>query len=100
MWSMMYTFSVETVLRGYHEYKDSWPERLNFTSASDRGQRYFKIYIFTPEFAPSFSTHVHANFLSGSWEFYENGDKFGWIKYWWMTIAKVFPARILRYTVY
>jgi len=74
-------FSVESVLQGYHEYKDNWPEGSNFASASARGQRYFKIDIFAPEFAPQASTHTHANFLSGSREFYKNGDKFGWVKY-------------------
>jgi len=71
-WSiMMYRFSVESVLWGYHEYKDNWPERSNFASASARGWRYFKIDIFAPKFAPQASTHAHANFLSRSQEFYK-----------------------------
>jgi len=31
------SFLVESVLRGYHEYKDNWPEGSNFASASARG---------------------------------------------------------------
>jgi len=62
----MYTFSVESVLWGYHKYK---PAGSNFASASARGQRYFKIDIFSPEFAPPISTHERTNFLSGSQEF-------------------------------
>jgi len=62
----MYMFSVESVLQGYHEYKDNWPEGSNFASASARGQKYFKIDIFAPKFAPPLSTHAYANFLSES----------------------------------
>ena len=43
---------VERVLRSNHEYKDNWPEGSNFASASARGQRYFKIDIFTPKSTP------------------------------------------------
>jgi len=68
----MYTFLVENFLRGYHEYKDNWPEGSNFAFASARRQRYFKIDIFTPEFAPQVSTHAHAYFLSRNQEFYKN----------------------------
>jgi len=68
---MMYIFSVASVLRGYHEYKDNWPEESNFVSASAKGQRYFKIDIFTPKFTPPVSTQAHANFLSISSEFYK-----------------------------
>jgi len=72
---------VESVLQGYHEYKDNWPKRSNFASASARGLRCFKIDTFAPKFAPQVSTHACANFLSGSQGFYKNGDKFGWVKY-------------------
>jgi len=82
----MYAFLVESFLRGYHEYKDSWPEGSNFASASARGWRYFKIDIFAPEFTPLVSTHAHATFLCGSQEFIKNGDKFGWVKYWQITV--------------
>jgi len=71
----------------YHEYKDNLPEGSNFASASARARRYFKIVIFAPKFAPQVSTHVSAKFLSASWEFYKNGDKFGWFA----KFAKVFP---------
>jgi len=69
------------------------------------GDTYFKIDIFTPKFAPLISTHALANFLSESREFYKNGDKFGWEKYWQMTFnspnaPKFFPATILRYMVF
>jgi len=64
-------FSVESVLQGYHEYEDSWPEGSNFASAFARGWRHFKIDIFAPKFAPPISTHARANFLSGSQEFYK-----------------------------
>jgi len=30
---------------------------------------------------PQVSIHARAKFLSGSQEFYKNGDKFGWVKY-------------------
>jgi len=63
----MYTFLAESVLQGYHEYKDNWPEGSDFASASARGQRYFKIDIF----APQVSTHTCANVLSRSREFYK-----------------------------
>jgi len=84
-------FSVENALRGYHEYKDNWPEGSNFASASVKGWRYFKIDIFVPEFTPQISTH-------------KNGDKSGWVKYWQMTFnspnsPKFSPATILLYTV-
>jgi len=82
----MYTFLVESVLRGYHEYKDSWPEGSNFASALARGWRYFKIVSFAPEFAPSVSTHAHVTFLSESQGFTKNGDKFGRVKYWRITV--------------
>jgi len=67
----MYTFLVESVLRGYYKYEDSWPEGSNFASVSARGQRYFKIDIFASMFAPPISTHTRANFLSGNQEFYK-----------------------------
>ena len=67
----MYTFSVESVLRGYHKYKDNWPEGSNFASTSARGWRYFKIDIFAPEYASQVFTHECANLLSGSPEFYK-----------------------------
>ena len=67
----MYTLSVESVLGGYHKYKDSWFEGSNFTSASARGQRYFKIDIFAPEFVSPISTHTCAKFLSRSQKFYK-----------------------------
>jgi len=65
-------------LRGCQEDKDSEPAGSNFASASARGRKYFKIDIFSTEFAPPISTHACANFLSGSQEFYftKNGDKF------------------------
>jgi len=63
-------FSVESVLQGYHKYKNNWPEGSNFASASARGQRYFKIDIFATEF-------THANFLSRSQEFYNKW--IGWV---------------------
>jgi len=62
---------VESVLRGYFEYKVVSPEGSNFASASARGQRYFKINNFAPEFASPIYTHACANFLSGSREFYK-----------------------------
>jgi len=55
----------------YYEYKDNWFEGSNFASASAKRQRYFKTDILAPEFTPQVSTHAHANFLSGSWEFYK-----------------------------
>jgi len=58
----VYTFSVESVLQGYHEYKYNWPEGSNFASASAREQRYFKIDIFASEFTPQVSTHTCAKF--------------------------------------
>jgi len=67
----MYTFSVESVLQGYHEYKYNWPEGSNFASTSARRWRYFKIDIFAPEFATQASTHTCENFLFGSQEFYK-----------------------------
>ena len=101
----MNTFLVESILQGYHKYKDNWLEGSNFALVSAEGQRYFKIDICAPEFTPQVSTHAHVNFLSGSREFYKNGGKFGWIKYWQMTFnspnsPKFSPATILRYTVY
>jgi len=47
----MYTLLVESVFRGYHKYKDSWPEGSNLLLLQ-LGNRYFKIDIFAPEFAP------------------------------------------------
>jgi len=67
----MCTFLVESILQGYHKYKDNWPEGSNFASASARGQRYFKIDIFAPEFTLQVFTHTCEKFLSGSWEFYK-----------------------------
>jgi len=58
--------SVESVLRGYHEYKDNWPEGSNFASASGRGQRYFKINIFAPKFTSQVSTHAVQTFYPKS----------------------------------
>jgi len=52
----------ESVLQGYHEYKDYWPEGSNFAPASARERRYFRIDIFAPEFAPQVSTTTGANF--------------------------------------
>jgi len=79
---MMYTFLVESVLQGYHEYKDSWPDGLNFVSAAlARGWRYFKIKIFAPGFAPLVSTpppHVCKLFIQKV-RVLQNGDKFGWV---------------------
>jgi len=60
----MYTFSVESVLRGYHEYKNNWLGGSNFASVSAMGWSYFKIDIFTPEFASQVSTHTRTNLLS------------------------------------
>jgi len=62
---------IESVLRGYHEYKHNWSEGSNFASASAKGQRYFKIDIFAPKFTPQVSALTCANFLSRSWEFYK-----------------------------
>jgi len=58
--------------------------------------------VFATEFIPPISTHACANFLFRSREFYKNGDKFGWVKYWQMTfnLPKFSPATILYYTVY
>jgi len=67
----MYTFLVESVLQDYHKYKDNWPEGSSFASASARAQRYFKIDIFAPKFAPQVSTYACQNFLSRSREFYK-----------------------------
>jgi len=52
-------FSVGGVLQAYHEYKDNWPGRSNFASASAKGRRYFKIDILMPEFAPQVSLLMH-----------------------------------------
>jgi len=57
---------VESVLQGYHKYKDSYPKGSNFASASARVRRYFKIDSFAPEFASSISTHTRVYFLYGS----------------------------------
>jgi len=57
-----YMSLVESVLRGYHEYKDNWPEGSNFASASARGQRYFKIGILATEFASQVSTYAMQTF--------------------------------------
>jgi len=49
---------------------------------------------FAPKFAPQVSTHVCAKLLSRSWEFYKNGDEFGWVKInidEWHSIHKSFP---------
>jgi len=73
---------VESVYRGYHEYKDSYPEGSNFASASARGRRYFEIDSFAPEFALPISTYACANFYLKVQSFMKNGDKFGWVKYW------------------
>jgi len=53
---------VETILQVYHEYK-KLPKGSNFASSA-RGQRYYKIDIFAPQFTPLISTCAHANFLS------------------------------------
>jgi len=70
---------------------------VNFACASGDG----KIDIFIPQV----STHTCAKFLSKSQEFYKNGDKFGWVKYWRITFnlpnsLKFSPTTILLYTVY
>jgi len=100
----MCTFSVESVLQGYHEYKDNWPEGSNFAFTSARGWRYFKIDIFASKFAPQVSTYACDIFLSRRWEFCKNGDKFGGLNIGeWQSfakIAKVSPTTILCYTVY
>jgi len=93
---MIYTLSVASV-RGYLEYEDAWSEGFISASASGDG----KIVIFTPQV----STHTCAKFLSRSREFYKNGDKFGWVKYWQMTFnspnsPKSSPTTILHYMVY
>jgi len=72
-------------------------DQVNFASASEDG----KIVIFIPQV----STHARAKFLPRSREFYNNGDKLGWIKYWLMTFnlpnsPKFSLATILRYTAY
>jgi len=63
---------------------------LNFAFISASGDG--KIVIF----APQVSTHAHAKFLFGSWEFYKNGDKFGWVKLGndiqFAKFVKVFPC--------
>ena len=81
------------------EYKDSWFEGSNFASASARVQRYFKIDSFTPEFAPPISTPAYETFYPEV-KFNKYGDKFGWVKYWQMTLnsPKFSIATILCYT--
>jgi len=103
MYVYMYTFLVESVLWGYYKYKDNWLEESNFASASARGQRYFKIDIFAPKFAPQISIHVHANIYPEVKSFLINGDKFGWVKYWRITfnslnVPKFSLVTILCYT--
>jgi len=69
----------------YHKYKDNWLEESNFASASARRWRYYKIDIFTPEFAPQvLLTHVQTFCLEVE-SFTKNGDKFSWVNYWQMT---------------
>jgi len=53
-----------------------------FAFASAKGQRYFKIDIFAPEFTPQVSTHAPANFYPEVESFTKNGDVFHWVKYW------------------
>jgi len=55
-----------SILQSYHVYKDNCPEGSNFTSASARGWRYFKIDIFAPEFTPQVFTHTREKILSES----------------------------------
>jgi len=74
MWlKTMLTALVESVLWGYYEYKNNWPEGSNLAFVSAKEWKYFMIDIFAPEFTTQVSTHVHANFLSGSREFYKKG---------------------------
>jgi len=51
---------------GYHKYKDNWPEGSNFVSALAKGQRYFKIDIFVPKFAPQV-------YYSHTWKLFKPG---------------------------
>jgi len=69
---------------------------VNFAAVSALGDG--KIVIFVPQVV----THTRAKFLSGSQEFYKNGDKFGWVKYWQTTcnLPKFSLTTILHYTSY
>jgi len=77
--------------------KDNWPEGSNFASASTRGWSYFKIDIFAPKFAPQVSTHAHVNFYPEVESFTKNGDKFSWVKYWWMTFNSPNSTKFLHH---
>jgi len=83
----------------------AWPEGSNLASASARGQRYFKIDIFTlSSHLRSLLTHMKTFYLEVKC-FTKNGDKFCWVKYWQMTfnspnLPKFSPATILRNKVY
>jgi len=74
-------FSVESVLRGYHKYKDSLQDQIllllqlgdgdisRFTSSHPSSQ------------LQSLLIHVQT-FYPEVKSFTKNGDKFGWVKYW------------------
>ena len=61
-----------------HDLVHHWTLTILVSSASAKGWRYFKIYIFRPKFAAQVSTHACVKFLSGSQEFYK---KLGWVKW-------------------
>jgi len=87
--------SVASVIWSYHDvWSEGWfKDLVNFTSASEEE----KIDIF----APQVSTHAHENFYPEVESFTKNDDKYGWVKYWWMSfnLPKFSSATILLYAV-
>jgi len=62
----VHVFRKSTCPSSYHEYKDNWAEESNFASFLARGERYFKIDIFTSKFTPQVSTNACEKYLSES----------------------------------
>jgi len=95
MWLiMMCTLSVASTVQGYHQYKDVWSEGSDKFCFCFRDR---KIDLHTSVLY----SHM-CKFLSGSREFYKNGDKFILVKYLRLTFnsPKFSPATILCYMDY
>ena len=92
---VIYNDLVASVVQGY---KDVWSEGwfkdlVNLASAS-RVKRLISLHL------RPLLMHVKIFYLEV--ESCKNGDKFGWVKYWWMTfnLPKISSATILHYTIY
>jgi len=74
-------FLVESVLQGYHEYKDNWPEGSFLLLLQLGDEDISRLTSLHPSLhLRSLLMHVQT-FYPEVESFTKNGDKFGWVKY-------------------